>query len=349
MKEISVIVPCYNVEQYIDRCVKSLVNQTLGIERMECIFVDDASTDGTLDKLIAWERRYPESILVIACEENRKQGAARNLGMQYASGEYIGFVDSDDYVSLEMYELLLNKAKQYECDVISCLAVREEQNGRVVIPAEIREDGERLICIGSVEERKQFLQSGMPGYLPTKIFRTKVITDHQILFPEELLYEDNYFGSLLNYMIDTYYIINQPFYHYMINEQSTVMQKDATHHLDRLVIELMKIEEYQRRGLFQTFHDEIEFDFLRMYFINTIRILFVRFQRIPYDIIYTMQENVRELFPDYKRNPYLEKLPQLQGELLKMVEIPLDEEKINILAGAYREVLIDSGMGVKES
>lgn len=344
MKEISIIVPCYNVEKYIDRCVQSLVDQTLGLDKMECILVDDASTDRTLEKLKEWEQRYPESILVIHCEENRKQGAARNLGLQYAGGEYIGFVDSDDYVSLEMYDELLDKAKKYDCDVVSCLAVREEQNGRVAIPAELRKDAEQRICIGSVEERRKFLQIGLPGYLPSKIIRKKVITDNQILFPEELLYEDNYFGALLNYIIGSYYIINQPFYHYMINEQSTVMQREATHHLDRLVIELMKIEEYQRRGLLEIYHDEIEFDFLRMYFINTIRILFVRFQQIPSDIIYSMQENVKELFPNYQNNPYLEQLPQLQAELLKIVEVSLDQEKINILAEAYQRVLQEHGM-----
>ncbi|MDO4167997.1 MAG: hypothetical protein Q4D32_11400, partial [Eubacteriales bacterium] len=93
--------------------------------------------------------------------------------------------------------------------------------------------------------------------------------------------------------------------------------------------------------LFEVYHDEIEIDFLQMYFINTIRILFVRFREIPYDIIYTMQDNVRELFPDYGVNPYLDGLPQLQRELLKMIDIPLDREKIDVLANAYRKVLAE--------
>jgi len=65
----------------------------------------------------------------------------------------------------------------------------------------------------------------------------------------------------------------------------------------------------------------------------------VRFREIPYDIIYIMQQNVKELFPDYRQNPYLKELPQLQWELLKMVEIPLNKEKIDILAEGYRKVL----------
>lgn len=104
MKKISVIIPCYNVEKEIDRCIQSLVDQTILLSQMELIFVDDASEDATMEKLSKWEEQYPESILVIHCEENGKQGTARNIGMQYATGEYIGFVDSDDYVEPEMYQ-----------------------------------------------------------------------------------------------------------------------------------------------------------------------------------------------------------------------------------------------------
>lgn len=342
MKKVSVIVPCYNVEKYIDRCVESLVKQSIGIENLELIFVDDASTDHTLDKLFVWENRYPENIMVIHCEQNRKQGAARNIGLQYASGEYIGFVDSDDYVSAEMYDTLYQKAEEYGCDVVNCQYVRENADGSVAVKTELWEDADRFIEIKTVEDRKKLMLQEMPGGIVCKIYRRTLFAEHDLHFPEEILYEDNYWGAFLMQEISSYYIINQTFYHYMVNEQSTVMQQDAAHHLDRLVIELMKVEEYQRRNLFETYHAEIEFSFLKMYFINTIRILFVRFAKIPYDIIYSMQENVRELFPAYRDNPYLEKLPQLQQELLKIVDVPLDREKIDILANAYRKVLQDS-------
>ena len=71
MKKISVIIPCYNVEKEIDRCIQSLVDQTILLSQMELIFVDDASEDATMEKLSKWEEQYPESILVIHCEENR--------------------------------------------------------------------------------------------------------------------------------------------------------------------------------------------------------------------------------------------------------------------------------------
>jgi glycosyltransferase involved in cell wall biosynthesis len=106
MFKISVIIPCYNVEAYIDRCLESVMSQTIGLEHLEVIAVNDASTDRTLEKLYQWERRFPENIMVITYEKNIRQGGARNIGLQYASGEYIGFVDADDWIDSAMYQKL---------------------------------------------------------------------------------------------------------------------------------------------------------------------------------------------------------------------------------------------------
>ena len=75
-EKISVIIPCYNVEKYIDRCLASVARQTIGIEKLEIICVNDASTDGTWQKLSAWERKYPQNILLVDCAQNGKLGRA---------------------------------------------------------------------------------------------------------------------------------------------------------------------------------------------------------------------------------------------------------------------------------
>lgn len=85
-KKISVIVPCFNVESTIDRCLESIVKQTVGINSLEIILVNDASIDGTFAKLCEWEGKYPDSIMVINCKGNKRPGGARNIGMEYASG-----------------------------------------------------------------------------------------------------------------------------------------------------------------------------------------------------------------------------------------------------------------------
>lgn len=336
-KDISIIIPCYNVSNYIDRCIESLVNQTIGIENLELIFVNDASTDDTLNHLLEWEKRYPESVLVINCEENHKQGAARNVGLSYASAPYIGYVDSDDWVECTMYEKMYEKAEKYKPDAICVLFTRDEQDGTVRIRSSEKKNGGRYVEITNEDERRVFFEEGLTGGVWSGIYRRNLLLTENCMFPEDIQYEDNYFGAMLILVVRSYYIINEHLYHYMINEDSAIMKKDAVQHLDRLVIELMKIEEYKKRGVFEIYHDEIEFSFLKMYFINTFNILFTRFSKIPYDIIYTMQDNVRELFPDYERNPYLKNLLPVERKILNLVSCSLNQTELDFLAQAYRK------------
>ena len=114
MKKITVIVPCYNAVQWLPKCFVSLAEQTIGIEELEIIFVDDASTDKgqTWEMLQEFERAFPESIMIIHLEENMRQGGARNIALQYASGEYISFVDADDFVTKDFLEKVYEKAEE---------------------------------------------------------------------------------------------------------------------------------------------------------------------------------------------------------------------------------------------
>lgn len=93
MPAVSIIVPCYNVEKYLPRCIESLVNQTL--EDIEIILVNDASPDNSIKIMKEYELKYPNKIKIIDSQINLRQGGARNLGIDIATGEFIGFVDSD--------------------------------------------------------------------------------------------------------------------------------------------------------------------------------------------------------------------------------------------------------------
>ena len=117
---LSVIVPVYNMAEgdKLSFCMNSLVNQT--IEDYEIIAVDDCSTDRSLEILRSYERKYPEKVKVIASPENRRQGGAKNLGLAKAQGEWIGFIDSDDWVCDDYYEKLLKKAEETGADMVGC-------------------------------------------------------------------------------------------------------------------------------------------------------------------------------------------------------------------------------------
>ena len=114
--KVSVIVPVYNVEKYIGICIDSLLGQTL--KDLEIILVNDASPDQSIDILRSYEKQYPDRIVVIDSRENKRQGGARNLGIRKAQGEFIGFVDGDDFVRNDMYEVLLNKIQETCADFV---------------------------------------------------------------------------------------------------------------------------------------------------------------------------------------------------------------------------------------
>ena len=109
MNKVSVIVPVYNAQNFLEKCIESLTQQTL--KEMELIFVNDGSTDQSLQILEKYQKRFPKKVMVYS-KENGGQASARNLGIAKSRGEYIGFIDADDYVDTHMYEAMYKKAKK---------------------------------------------------------------------------------------------------------------------------------------------------------------------------------------------------------------------------------------------
>ena len=120
MPKISIIVPFYNTEKYIERCLTSLVNQT--VSDIEIVCINDGSNDNSLEIVKTFANK--DLRIKILEQENLKQGAARNNGTKIAVGEYIGFVDSDDWVDLDYFEKLYNAAKKYNSDIALATNVR---------------------------------------------------------------------------------------------------------------------------------------------------------------------------------------------------------------------------------
>ena len=123
MPKISIIVPMFNSARFLDRCVRSLRNQTL--QDIEIICVNDGSTDNSM--IIVRKFANNDSRIKIIEQQNKKQGAARNAGMKIATGEYIGFVDSDDWVDLDLYKLLLKNIQSTQSDIAIC-GIKNEFN-----------------------------------------------------------------------------------------------------------------------------------------------------------------------------------------------------------------------------
>ena len=299
---LSIIIPCYNSELYLDRCIKSLLSQTLASNHFELIFVNDASTDHTLPILLKYETMYPNLITVINSPQNLKQGGARNLGLQYAMGDYVGFVDSDDWIEPDMYEQLYQKAIVYQCDIVGCCIYRNLPDGTETAYPSRQSEYYKLSASDIISHK---LLPSIGSYNVTRIIRRSILTDNQIFFPEHLYYEDNFFSGILQYYLSSGYYLNKCLYHYYYHPDSTTSKNNDLRQLDRLSIELLKIEELQKRQLFEPYHMQIEYDFLKLFYFNTMDLLFAQFQQFPQGVFPYMTETIITIFPKYLSNPLL--------------------------------------------
>ena len=192
--KLSIIVPVYNMasDNKLNFCLDSLINQTLS--DYEIIAVNDASTDNSLDILREYEAKYPGFFKVITYERNRHQGGARNEGLKIAKGDWIGFIDSDDWVSNDYYETLIKRGEETGADMVgSNFTLAHEHSfkvGKVIDSNTLEQTG-----VMDVEKRKKLIVNS--GSLVMKIYRRSMIFDNNLYFPENMFYEDNAVGSVI--------------------------------------------------------------------------------------------------------------------------------------------------------
>jgi len=329
MAKISVIIPCYNVESYIDRCLTSVTKQSIGIDSLEIICVDDASTDHTWQKLQQWEQRYPDQIMILHFDINSRQGTARNVALEYTSAPWISFIDSDDWVEPDYFEKLLYYGDQTDSDIVICQTVRDSSQELSFLDNTKTSKQDRYMVIDSLEKRKLFLVlRSMDSLACAKIVRTSLLLEHQIFFPENLTYEDTYWGSLLHMYAERVYFLEERLYHYYINEHSSVLQTDSDHHLDLLTVQMKLWSEWERRGLLEELREELEYDFLHSCYLRFIKVLVYRYQKPPLSLFLLLQQLIQIRIPDYSRNKYLQQIeqPDFYQFLFQAIHLPMNKD-----------------------
>ena len=326
-KKISIIIPCYNVEKYIDRCFDSLKNQTIGIDNMELIFVNDASTDNTLDKLTEYEQSYPESIIVINFDQNMRQGTDRNVALNYASAPYIGYVDSDDWVELDMFEKMVAAIEKYDCDFVECQwdYARSENNRQPT--KSFGKPGYMDLTDPNI--RKDFVASKVALVsLWDKVFKKSFIVDNDIFCPEQIVNEDIFFVYLAFVYAKSYYYLEDVLYHYYVNDSGTMRQKKADYQFTKMTVTLGFLTTCIERGLIEGRKYEIEWMFLERYYVYMLWEAFEEFPERAYATYLEMKETIYEMVPDYKTNPY-RSYPgnEFDNVMLKLLDHDMNEEE----------------------
>ncbi len=325
-KKISVIVPCYNVAAFIDRCMLSITEQSLGMDSIEIICIDDASTDDTWSYLQKWEQRFPEDIILIRQEKNRRPGAARNLGLLYASAEWIAYVDADDWLEVDYLELLYGPVRRYECDAVVCRFIRDTSDQIEKPDKRYRSNGKgQYIIADTKEKKKKRFCDGSLGFGPwAKLLRKNLIMENKILFPEGLSYEDMYWLPLLYAYIEKVYVLDDRLYHYYVNPDSTTLCNNASHHMDMLYIQLMKWMDYNDRGLLQEYREELEKDALNDA-VCTMTQFIVLYDKPSFLFFQMEREMLKNHISQYRYEEYRADLDQTSRLLLDILYSPLDE------------------------
>lgn len=206
---ISIIMPCYNTEKYIGKTLQSLYDQTL--QNFEIVFINDGSTDNTMNMILTCKEKLGDRVKIID-KENEGQSKARNVGLNEALGEYIVFLDSDDYVANDYLEVLYKAAKEADSDMV--LSGQKK----------VTEDGEVIASIDYPVDK-------FPGYVVRrmnphgKIYRRAFLDEHNIRFAEGKLYEDNPFNLVAMFLCKNQVILPYNGHFQVIHDGSTMTKR----------------------------------------------------------------------------------------------------------------------------
>lgn len=300
--KLSVIVPVYNMaaDDKLTFCMDSLVHQTLR-EPYEIIAVDDASTDDSLTILHEYEAQYPERVRVIHYDDNRRQGGAKNEGLRAATGEWIGFIDSDDWVTPDYYERLLARAAETGADMVGCdyslVQTHTMQVGKVV-----RNNSDDQT--GVLDEAKHRSLIMRPGSMVLKIYRADVIREHHLDFPEGIFYEDNCAGTVWSLYFRHFERVDAPMYYYYQHAVSTVHHITEERCRDRMQAAERLYEECRTRGFLEQYRPELEYRFAELYYVITLFSYMAGVKKPRLAFVRKLREGVEAKFPDFRSNPY---------------------------------------------
>lgn len=291
MPKVSVIVPIYNSEKFLDRCINSLRNQTL--EDIEIILVNDNSPDNSLE--IAQKYATIDSrIVVIDLKKNIV--ASRNKGIEVAKSNYIGFVDADDWVEPKMYEKLYDASNNESIDVVVGGIKNCYSSGKIERELNIPKEA----FISSEYVKKNVTMHG--GRLFTNIWKKDLISK-DLYFKEHNLYCDS-IVFLWYLKAKSFAYVDEDLYNYYINDQSITHKKNSQRVFDRLDSAIDMYNRGKTSGFFKEYQHEINYRFYCLYYRNSLGVIATRFTRIPRLRLHEMVDNLLNFVGDITLNRY---------------------------------------------
>lgn len=288
--KVSIIVPVYQVEDYLERCLESLAQQTCN--DLEIIIVNDGSKDHSQEIIDRYTSKYP--FMKGYYKENGGLSDARNYGIEKATGEYLAFVDSDDYVDVEMYDALYQKAISKNFDLVVC-DFQEEYETHV----------QRCSCLLDHDLfTKDDVKKCMCDFYPSawnKLYKRTLFTT--LRFKKNVWFEDVELCYRLLPSVNSIGVVPRAFYHYIQRTGSISNSNDVRiyHTIDNWngIIQF-----YQEQGLYDEYYKELEYLYVR-YLYATFMKSAVKFDFVHFkEAVVKAQREVKRNFPHYRKNNY---------------------------------------------
>lgn len=283
--KVSVIVPVYNVEKYIKKCLNSLVNQTL--DEVEIVVVNDGSPDNSQKIIDEYTKKYKNIKSYV--KKNGGLSDARNYGIKKATGKYISFVDSDDYIRKDMLEKMYNYAIQKNFDVVVCDSINVYSDGTEIL---IKSNNNY-----SDDDVKNYIIS--PPMACTRLFKKSIFD--KIEFKKNIYYEDLEMTPKVINLTKKIGFVSDGLYYYVQRDGSIMKQKVFN---DKL-LNIFDVLKSNKDLLENEFPQEIEY----MYITHLLRTASLRF--LDYDngkeYVYKIHNIMKEYFPKWKNNEYYKK------------------------------------------
>ena len=298
MPKVSVIVPVYNEEKYLAKCINSLANQTM--KDIEIILVNDGSTDSSLSIMEQFFQLYKDKITIID-KPNGGAGSARNIGLDISSGEYIKFVDADDYLKLDIIDKMYNIAKENNVSLV------RGNHQTILGPIKIMDTcswsnlkGNQIV---DVNKNKNYIITETPG-IGNKLIKRELLDN--IRFPEQTKWEDLAIMPVIIASSEKVYHLDEPVYNYRVNMNTTI--NDFINAIPNILdiircLEILK-EKMDERGLAEEYKKQIE----SLYVLHTLyrienAMMWVNLPHKKKEIIITSLISILDIkYPEWKNN-----------------------------------------------
>ena len=291
MPKVSVIVPVYNVEKYVGKCLDTLVHQTL--EDIEIIVVNDGATDNSKYIIEEYVKEHPGKIVYLE-KTNGGLSDARNYGLKYAKADYVAFLDSDDYVELDMYEKLYNKAVMENSDMVECDFIWEYPTKKVIDTGIVYDSKSEMIKYGRVVAWN-------------KLIKRSIIEKSKVIYPKGLRYEDvEFFYKMVPYY-DKVSFVKEPLVHY-IQRTSSISNNQNEKTKDIFIILDNVINYYKDNGIFEKYEKELEYTYTRLLLCSSLyRMVKIKDKDTRKMLLDETWKKLNGEFPNWKRNSILKK------------------------------------------